>query len=122
MIAPVCAATLDDNGAGPMELLSPTAAASCSCVMVPTCAGRSHQSPATSRRRPATRRATDDDATSRLIAAVQSDGTCWCGPTVWDGRVALRVSVSGWSTTGEDAARRIEAIVRALTRPAHEGR
>lgn len=67
-------------------------------------------------------RASNDDATSRLIAEVQSHGTCWCGPTLWDGRVAMRVSVSGWSTTDEDAARCVEAIVRALRRPSRGGR
>jgi glutamate/tyrosine decarboxylase-like PLP-dependent enzyme len=53
-----------------------------------------------------------DEATSRLIAAVQSDSTCWCGPTTWDGRVAMRVSVSGWNTHSEDADRSVEAILR----------
>lgn len=67
--------------------------------------------------------ATDsDETTNRLIAAVQADGTCWCGPTNWRGRVAMRISVSGWHTTEEDADRSIEAIRRcaqqsgALTR------
>ena len=28
----------------------------------------------------------DADRTQRVIAALQADGTCWCGPTVWQGR------------------------------------
>src|SRR5262249_35068430 len=27
----------------------------------------------------------DDETTRRVIAAVQEDGTCWCGGTVWQG-------------------------------------
>lgn len=53
-----------------------------------------------------------DETTNRLIAAVQAEGTCWCGPTNWNGRVAMRISVSGWNTTDEDADRSIEAIRR----------
>lgn len=56
--------------------------------------------------------ADNDEATSRLICAIQADGTCWCGPTTWNGRVALRISVSGWNTTEEDADRSIEAMLR----------
>jgi glutamate/tyrosine decarboxylase-like PLP-dependent enzyme len=52
------------------------------------------------------------DATERTIAAVQHDGTCWCGGTVWQGRAAMRISVSSWSTTEEDVERSLEAIVR----------
>jgi glutamate/tyrosine decarboxylase-like PLP-dependent enzyme len=54
----------------------------------------------------------DDETTRRVIAAVQSDGTCWCGGTVWQGRAAMRISVSSWATTDEDVDRSLEAIVR----------
>ncbi len=53
-----------------------------------------------------------DETTNRLVAAVQADGTCWCGPTTWNGRAAMRLSVSGWNTTEADADRSAEAIVR----------
>ena len=43
-----------------------------------------------------------DERTSEVIGAVQREGTCWCGPTVWQGRTAMRVSVSGWCTTEAD--------------------
>jgi glutamate/tyrosine decarboxylase-like PLP-dependent enzyme len=59
----------------------------------------------------------DPDRTDAVIAAVQRDGTCWCGPTTWHGRRAMRVSVSGWSTTEEDIDRSIAAI-RARSAPA----
>jgi glutamate/tyrosine decarboxylase-like PLP-dependent enzyme len=51
--------------------------------------------------------------TQRTIAAIQQDGTCWCGGTVWKGRTAMRISVSNWSTTDDDVDRSIEAMLRA---------
>ncbi len=55
----------------------------------------------------------DEDATRRVVAAIQEDGTCWAGITVWQGRTAMRISVSGWSTTDEDVERSLEAMLRA---------
>ncbi|MBC7894224.1 MAG: aspartate aminotransferase family protein [Cytophagaceae bacterium] len=54
----------------------------------------------------------DAATTDRVVAAIQADGTCWCGGTVWQGRPAMRISVSSWATTSEDVDRSIEAIVR----------
>ncbi|MGE5168550.1 MAG: pyridoxal phosphate-dependent decarboxylase family protein, partial [Deltaproteobacteria bacterium] len=54
----------------------------------------------------------DADRTQRVIAALQADGTCWCGITVWQGRTAMRISVSSWATTDADVERSIEAIAR----------
>ncbi len=53
------------------------------------------------------------EQTQRTIAAIQEDGTCWCGGTVWKNRTAMRVSVSNWSTTDKDVDQSIEAILRA---------
>ncbi|MGH2347724.1 MAG: pyridoxal phosphate-dependent decarboxylase family protein, partial [Chloroflexota bacterium] len=53
----------------------------------------------------------DDDTTRRAIAAVQAEGTCWCGGTVWHGRAAMRISVSSWATTEEDVERSLAAII-----------
>lgn len=55
----------------------------------------------------------DEARTRRVIAAVQADGTCWCGGTVWQGRTAMRISVSSWATTEEDVERSLEAMRRA---------
>jgi glutamate/tyrosine decarboxylase-like PLP-dependent enzyme len=55
----------------------------------------------------------DAKATERTIAKVQADGTCWAGPTVWQGRTAMRISVCGWSTTEADVDRSVEAIIAA---------
>jgi glutamate/tyrosine decarboxylase-like PLP-dependent enzyme len=53
-----------------------------------------------------------DETTQRVIAAVQQDGTCWCGGTVWHGRAAMRISVSSWATTDEDVERSLAAMIR----------
>ncbi len=55
----------------------------------------------------------DEETTRRVIAAIQQDGTCWSGVTVWRGRTAMRISVSGWSTTEEDVERSLAAMLRA---------
>lgn len=54
----------------------------------------------------------DAATTRRVVEAVQRDGTCWCGPTVWQGRTAMRISVSSWATTEEDVSLSIAAILR----------
>ena len=58
----------------------------------------------------------DDDTTSRVIAGIQEDGTCWCGGTVWQGRTAMRISVCSWATTDEDVERSLEAMLRVAAR------
>ena len=54
----------------------------------------------------------DGERTRRVIAALQADGTCWCGGTVWQGKTAMRVSVSSWVTTEEDVERSLAAMLR----------
>jgi glutamate/tyrosine decarboxylase-like PLP-dependent enzyme len=55
----------------------------------------------------------DADAFIReVIRRVQADGTCWLGGTTWQGRSAMRISVSNWSTTETDVDRSVEAILR----------
>ncbi len=53
-----------------------------------------------------------DEQTERVIQAVQEDGTCWCGGTMWKGRRAMRISVSSWATSSEDVDRSSDAIRR----------
>ncbi|MCC7125582.1 MAG: aspartate aminotransferase family protein [Acidobacteria bacterium] len=53
-----------------------------------------------------------DARTKAVIAAVQEDGTCWCGGTVWHGRQAMRISVSSWATTARDVEISADAIIR----------
>lgn len=52
------------------------------------------------------------EVTQRVVAEIQKDGTCWCGGTVWQGRTAMRISVSSWATTERDVERSLEAMVR----------
>ncbi|HLU09238.1 MAG TPA: pyridoxal-dependent decarboxylase [Oceanobacillus sp.] len=54
----------------------------------------------------------DAEMTRRVIAAIQAEGTCWAGATVWQGHTAMRISVSSWATTEEDVERSLEAIIR----------
>jgi glutamate/tyrosine decarboxylase-like PLP-dependent enzyme len=54
----------------------------------------------------------DPDTTNRVIADLQKDGTCWCGPTVWQGQTAMRISVCSWATSDEDVERSLDAMVR----------
>ena len=57
-----------------------------------------------------------DERTREVIAAVQEDGTAWMGGTTWQGKAAMRISVSNWSTTEADADRTVEAILRCARR------
>jgi glutamate/tyrosine decarboxylase-like PLP-dependent enzyme len=57
----------------------------------------------------------DDEKTRRVIGAVQNDGTCWCGGTIWQGRAAMRISVSCWATTRADVERSLASIIRAAS-------
>jgi hypothetical protein len=57
--------------------------------------------------------ADDDAATEAAVARVQADGTCWLGGTRWQGRSAMRVSISSWATTEADVDRSAAAILAA---------
>jgi glutamate/tyrosine decarboxylase-like PLP-dependent enzyme len=52
------------------------------------------------------------ERTNRVIAGIQTEGTCWCGGTVWQGRTAMRISVSSWATTEADVDASVEAMLR----------
>jgi glutamate/tyrosine decarboxylase-like PLP-dependent enzyme len=54
----------------------------------------------------------EPERTRRVIAAIQQDGTCWCGGTSWQGNIAMRISVSSWATSDADIEQSIEAILR----------
>jgi glutamate/tyrosine decarboxylase-like PLP-dependent enzyme len=55
----------------------------------------------------------DAARTRQVIERVQRDGVCWCGPTEWQGRTAMRISVSSWATRDEDVERSVASILRA---------
>jgi glutamate/tyrosine decarboxylase-like PLP-dependent enzyme len=54
----------------------------------------------------------DAATTRRVIEALQADGTCWCGGTEWQGRTAMRISVSSWATTDADVEKSLAAMLR----------
>ena len=59
-------------------------------------------------------RFSDDDETTRaVVRGVQEEGTCWLGGTDWQGRAAMRISVSSFRTTTEDVERSSDAILVA---------
>jgi glutamate/tyrosine decarboxylase-like PLP-dependent enzyme len=72
------------------------------------------------------------EVTRAVIEKVQGEGTCWCGGTQWQGRTAMRISVSSWATTDQDVETSLAAIQRVagecrrtqptITAGAHESR
>jgi glutamate/tyrosine decarboxylase-like PLP-dependent enzyme len=57
--------------------------------------------------------AAGDARTSEVIRRVQEDGTCWTGPTRWQGATAMRLSIVNWATTEADVERSAAAILAA---------
>ncbi|MEO5996907.1 MAG: aminotransferase class V-fold PLP-dependent enzyme [Chitinophagaceae bacterium] len=49
--------------------------------------------------------------TNRIIKKIQDDGTCWCAGTIWQGIIAMRISVSSWMTTAQDIERCAASII-----------
>lgn len=52
------------------------------------------------------------ELTREVMRRLQEDGTCWCGATEWQGRTAMRISVSSWATTEADVEQSLAAILR----------
>lgn len=63
----------------------------------------------------------DAAETTAVLAAVQADGRLWCGPAVWAGEPAMRISVSSWRTTLADAERAAAAILECRDAARSEG-
>lgn len=45
-----------------------------------------------------------------ILDAVQKEGTCWVGQTIWHNRLAMRISVSNWQTDMAAVARSFKVI------------
>ena len=56
----------------------------------------------------------DDELTRRVVTAVQHEGTCWMSGTTWQGRAAMRISVSNWTTDEADIDRSADAVLCCL--------
>lgn len=55
----------------------------------------------------------DTDArTEHLLAAVQASGEVWFGATRWQGRPAMRISLSSWRTGDDDVDHLIKLVAR----------
>ena len=52
------------------------------------------------------------EKTQEVMRRIQEDGTCWCGGTVWQGKTAMRISVSSWATADEDVEKSLAAMIR----------
>lgn len=55
----------------------------------------------------------EPEETRRVVQAVVDEGVMFAGPTVWQGKTAMRISVSGYSTTEDDIEQSVQALVRA---------
>ncbi len=55
----------------------------------------------------------DSSTTLGVIKRIQEEGTCWCGGTNWQGKTAMRISVSSWATTDEDVNLSLAAMLSA---------
>ena len=56
-----------------------------------------------------------------MLARVQAGGEAWMSGTTWDGRAAIRLSVSSWRTTEADVERTVGAFRAAVAEPARAG-
>jgi glutamate/tyrosine decarboxylase-like PLP-dependent enzyme len=55
-----------------------------------------------------------DERTRAVTQALITDGAVWMSGSRWRGRDILRISVSNWSTDGDDVAFSIAAVQRAM--------
>jgi glutamate/tyrosine decarboxylase-like PLP-dependent enzyme len=55
-----------------------------------------------------------DAETNEALRAVQDGGEAWMSGTTWDGRAAIRISVSNWQTTSDDVERTLAAYAGQL--------
>jgi glutamate/tyrosine decarboxylase-like PLP-dependent enzyme len=52
--------------------------------------------------------------TTRVVRALQSEGTCYATPSYWHGRPVIRFSFCNASTTEDDARRMADALARVV--------
>ncbi len=58
-----------------------------------------------------------DERTDEVLLAVQESGRIWLGGTTWDGRKAIRLSVSNWQTGDAEIALAVDAFRQAAYQP-----
>jgi glutamate/tyrosine decarboxylase-like PLP-dependent enzyme len=60
-----------------------------------------------------------DERTDDVLHAVQESGKVWMSGTVWDGRRAIRISVSNWQTGDDEIDLAVASFRDAAQAPAH---
>ncbi|MFL5969056.1 MAG: pyridoxal phosphate-dependent decarboxylase family protein, partial [Gaiellaceae bacterium] len=60
-----------------------------------------------------------DEQTDDALRAVQDAGEVWMSGTTWNGRRAIRLSVSNWQTTDEEIDLALASFRAAVQAPAH---
>jgi glutamate/tyrosine decarboxylase-like PLP-dependent enzyme len=55
-----------------------------------------------------------DEWNDRMIAQIASEGTSFFSGTTWNGRRAMRISVSNWQTSPQDVRRTLAGVQRAI--------
>lgn len=63
----------------------------------------------------------DPQRTTEVISRLADGGELWCGATEWQGRTAMRISVSSWATTDDDVERCLRAIISTAEGTASTG-
>ncbi len=51
-----------------------------------------------------------DAMTENVLDLVQRKGVCWAGPSKWNGRKVIRISICAWTTTEEDIDLSVESF------------
>ena len=55
-----------------------------------------------------------DEWNDRMIRAIAEEGTSFFSGTTWNGRRAMRISVSNWQTSSDDVRRTLKGVERAM--------
>ena len=58
-----------------------------------------------------------DERTDEVLERVQQSGRIWLGGTSWQGRRAIRLSVSNWQTGDEEIDLAVQTFAEAFSRP-----
>ena len=59
--------------------------------------------------------------TTRVVRALQAEGTCYATPSYWHGRPVIRFSFCNASTTQRDARRMADALIRVVESESETG-
>jgi len=60
----------------------------------------------------------EEEQTKNALHYIQQSGDCWLGGTIWNGKAAIRISISSWRTSEQDILKTI-AIFEAAKKYAY---